>query len=51
MGLGKQLLDQAGTVKVRVAPLLMMIGAASAVMEGPDFSDALEMLDPGPEDT
>lgn len=46
MDLGKRMLHQAGTVTVSVAPLLMMIGAASTVMEGATFSDALEMLDP-----
>lgn len=47
----KQLLEQCGTVKVRTAPLLILIGAAMTADNGPDVETLVEMLDPPEEGT
>jgi hypothetical protein len=44
--LGKQLLEQCGTVEVRVAPLLAMIGAVMTLDGASDFENMLELLEP-----
>lgn len=47
MGFGKKLLEQCGTIEVRTAPLLALVGAVMT-MDGPgaDFAELLDMLDP-----
>ena len=46
----KALTDQCGVVRVRTAPLLMLIGAAIAGDNGPDIETVIEMLDPEADD-
>lgn len=48
--LGKKLFEQCGTVEVRVAPLLMLVGAAMAGRNAPDLGSIVEMLDPEGDD-
>ena len=42
----QDLLTQQGTMTVRTAPLLMLIGAAIAGPNGPNVETIIEMLDP-----
>lgn len=44
--LGKQLLEQCGTVEVRAAPLLTLIGAVMTLDGTGDFDNVLELLEP-----
>ena len=46
----EKLLTQCGTIEVRTAPLLMLIGAAIATPNGPNFESIIEMLDAGVDD-
>lgn len=42
----QQLVDQCGTVKVKTAPLLMLIGAVISCSNAPDIDTVIDMLDP-----
>jgi len=42
----KELVDRCGTIQVRAAPLLMLIGAVISIDKGPDLETIVEMLDP-----
>ena len=44
------LVQQAGTVRVRLAPLLMLIGSAVSTPNGPGIEMIVEMLDPEDDD-
>lgn len=46
-GFGKKLLEQCGTIEVKTAPLLTLVGAVMT-MDGPgaDFAAILDMLSP-----
>ena len=46
----QELLKQSGTIEVRTAPLLILIGAAVSTGKGPDIETIVEMLDPESED-
>lgn len=45
-----KLLGGCGTIEVRSAPLLMLIGAAISTPNGPNLESIIELLDPEDDD-